>query len=130
MGQVEAVHRGEIQVGWVNHYYLHRLEKDGYKAVNHSLAPGDAGNVLMVAGAAIRAGSPQLADAQSLLEWLVSEGAQTAFAQDNFEYPTRPGIPTHERVPPLDSDLLVEVQQSALADLGPTRALLQELGLQ
>ena len=128
--QVEAVHRGEIQIGWVNHYYLHRLEKDGYKALNHRLEPGDAGNVLMVAGAAIRSGSPQIAESLRLLDWLVSESAQTAFAQDNFEYPTRPGVPTHEHVPPLDSDLLAQVDQSALADLGPTRTLLQELGLQ
>lgn len=128
--QVEAANQGEIQVGWVNHYYLHRAEKDGFQAANHSLAPGDAGNVLMVSGAGVREGSPRVAEGLRLLEWLVGEQAQSVFAQDNFEYPTRPGVATHERVPALSPDLLVDVSQTALADLGPTRTLLQELGLQ
>lgn len=128
--QVEAAHNGEIAMGWVNHYYLHRAEADGYKATNHSFDAGDAGNVVMVAGAAIRKGSDDVDAALKLLEWLVGEDAQNTFAQDNFEYPTRPGIETHERVPVLDPSILANVDQSALADLGPTRVLLQELGLQ
>ena len=128
--QVAAAHNGEIAMGWVNHYYLHRAETDGYKATNHSFDAGDAGNVVMVAGAAIRKGSEDVDAALKLLEWLVGEDAQKTFAQDNFEYPTRPGIQTHERVPDLDPSILANVDQSALADLGPTRTLLQELGLQ
>ena len=47
-----------------------------------------------------------------------------------FKYPTRNGVAPHESVPALDPETLADVDQSALADLGPTRTLLQELGLQ
>jgi iron(III) transport system substrate-binding protein len=128
--QVVAAHEGEIQIGWVNHYYLHQKKTEGYQALNHSLAPGDAGNIMMLAGGAVRAGAEHPADAERVLEWLVSEKAQSAFAQDNFEYPTRPGVPTHADVPAIDPAALSEVSQTALADVGPTRTMLQELGLQ
>jgi len=127
--QVEAAHAGEIEVGWVNHYYLHRLQTDGYQATNHSFAAGDAGNLLMVSGVGLRAGTPHREEALQVVDWLLGEEAQAAFATDNFEYPTVPGTPLHPDVPPLDPTTLVDVPQSALADLGPSRALLQELGL-
>ena len=128
--QVEAAHNGEIQIGWVNHYYLHRLQTEGYQAVNHSFEADDAGNVVMVAGAGLRKGNDNPDEGLALLEWLVGEEAQNRFAQDNFEYPTRNGVAPHESVPALDPETLADVDQSALADLGPTRTLLQELGLQ
>lgn len=128
--QVEAAASGEIDLGWVNHYYLHKLKKDGYAAANYSFpAEGDAGNVLMLAGMAVRAGSPRAEDAQRVIAWMLSEPAQQHFASVNYEYPTRPGVATHPDVPPVDSLKLAEVEQSWLADMGPTRVMLQELGL-
>lgn len=129
--QVEAAADGAIQVGWVNHYYLHRKMTEGYTAANYSFAAdGDAGNVLMLAGMAIREGSERTDDAGKVIGWMLSETAQNAFAQENFEYPTRPGVATHDDVPPIDTLKLATVEQAWLADLGPTRAMLQELGLQ
>jgi len=129
--QVEAAHTGAIQIGWVNHYYLHRKKTDGYKADNYSFAAeGDAGNVLMLAGMAVREGSERVPDAEKVIAWMLAEPAQNAFAIENFEYPTRPGIKTHPDVPPIDSLKLAKVEQAWLADLGPTRAMLQDLGLQ
>lgn len=128
--QVAAANAGEIQVGWVNHYYLHRVDAADRRAVNHSFPEaGREGNVLMVSGVGIRRHSPRAADAQRLIEALVSEPSQAYFAQETFEYPTRPGVPTHEAVPSLEGIPLLEVDQAHLADLGPTRALLQELQL-
>jgi iron(III) transport system substrate-binding protein len=128
--QVEAAANGEIALGWVNHYYLHRFERDGFGAANYSFTtPGDMGNVLMVAGAGVRKGTPHEATAQRVVAWLASEEAQAYFASEVFEYPTRPGVPTHASVPPLDEVGLATVEQPWLADLGPTRELLRELGL-
>ena len=128
--QVAAAISGEIQIGWVNHYYLYRKGPDA-PAANYSFrTPGDEGNVLMVSGLGIRAKSPRRAAAEKLLAYLVSEGAQAHFANEVFEYPTVPGIKVHERVPSLDSLNLATVDQSHLADVGPTLKLLQELGLQ
>ena len=128
--QVEAAAKGVIQIGWVNHYYLYRSKTDGYTADNHSFATaGDAGNVLMLAGMAIRKGSQRTEDASTVISWMLSEEAQRHFANHNFEYPTRPGVSTHADVPALDTLHLAEVNQDWLADLGPTRVMLQELGL-
>ena len=57
--QVVAAQDGAIELGWVNHYYLHRLNKDGRKAQNWSFPESqDLGNILMVSGVGVRAGSP------------------------------------------------------------------------
>ncbi|MDP6935553.1 MAG: extracellular solute-binding protein, partial [Myxococcota bacterium] len=128
--QVEAAHTGAIDLGWVNHYYLHRLDTQDRRAANWSFpAEGDPGNILMVAGVGIRAGTPHEAEARALAAWLVSEEVQTWFASEVFEYPTRPGVSTHEQVPPLEQVSLATVDQDHLADLGPTRELLRRLGL-
>ncbi len=128
--QVEAAHTGAIDLGWVNHYYLHRLDPTDRKAANWSFPlDEDAGNILMVAGVGIRAGSPHAAEAEALIEHLVSESTQAYFASEVYEYPTRPGVPTHADVQPLEEISLAPVDQSHLADLGPTRELLQRLGL-
>jgi iron(III) transport system substrate-binding protein len=128
--QVAAAHAGEIAIGWVNHYYLHRKKTPNLKAANHSFPTAhDAGNIMMVSGIGIRAGSPRATEALALVGFLLGEETQTTLAQEVFEYPARPGIPTHPDVPPLESISLANVDPSALTDLGPTRALLRDLGL-
>ena len=85
--------------------------------------------MLMVAGVGIRKGSGNVAAAEAFIEWLVSESSQNYFAQQGYEYPTRIGTPTHADVPALSPDQLLDVDQAHLADLGPTREMLKELGL-
>ena len=131
--QVNACDKGEIDVGWVNHYYLHSLLKanPALKAANyHFRAEGDAGNLMMLSGAAVLASSKKAQGAEKFVAWLVSEEAQGHFAQELFEYPTREGVKTHKEVPALDTLKLAKVDQSALTDLGPTLKLLQKLKLQ
>ena len=129
--QVRAAAAGEIAIGWVNHYYLHRLKTPGFHAANYSFpTAGDAGNILMVAGAGVRVGSSHTAAAHRLLRYLVSRETQQRFSEENFEYPTRPGVPVHPDVAPLAHLHLARVDQAYLADVGPTLELLQDLGLQ
>lgn len=129
--QVKAAAAGEIALGWVNHYYLHKLKREGFAAANHSFpADGDAGNVLMLAGAAIRKGSPRRAAAEKLLAWLLTDETQKRFARETFEYPTVPGVPTHPDVSPMKTLKLAPIDQAWLADVEPTLKLLQEVGLQ
>lgn len=130
--QVRAVSLGEIDMGWVNHYYLHKIRSGNpdLKALNYSFpTKGDAGNVMMLSGAAIGAHSDNVANAEALLSFLVSEEAQGVFASKLYEYPTRPGVPTHPEVPAL-TDSVVRVDQSALTDVAPTLQMLRDLGLQ
>jgi iron(III) transport system substrate-binding protein len=130
--QVKAVASGEIAAAWVNHYYLHQLKQQdpSLTAANyHFQTPHDAGNILMIAGAAIHKESKNTEQAKQLLNYLVSEPTQTYFAQETFEYPTRTGIPAHKDVTPINQLNLAPVKQSWLADIGPTVSLLQKLGI-
>jgi iron(III) transport system substrate-binding protein len=127
--QVAAANIGEIQVGWVNHYYLYRTDAEGRRAANYAL-PETAreGNLLMVAGAGVVSHTDQAESAQKVVDWLVSEDAQAHFVE-GFEYPTRVGAPGHPEVPSLQDIPLAEIPQAHLSDLGPTREMLEELGL-
>ena len=128
--QVKAVDEGTLDIGWVNHYYLHRLDKKQTTARNYMFKQaGDAGNILMLSGVGIRKGSKQKESAQKLLQWMISDKAQRWFTQNNFEYPTIDGIKTHPDVQPIPKGQLADIQQSSLADIGPTRSLLKKVGL-
>ncbi len=75
---VQAAANGEIEVGFVNHYYLHRFlaeEGGGFGARNHYTAAGDVGTLVNVAGAGILASSSNSGIAERLLEFLLGEEA-------------------------------------------------------
>ena len=127
---MKAVSAGEIDLGWVNHYYLHRLKAANpeLKAANYSFAvEKDPGNLLMLSGAAVTAHAKNRENALKLMRFLVSDEAQNYFAQKVFEYPTVPGIKTHPEVPPRSGGW-AQVEQEALSDVAGTVKLLQELG--
>ena len=128
--QVAAVNDGALEIGWVNHYYLHRVDPNGRKAANWSFpAEDDAGNVMMVAGMGRLSHSDSVDASDKLMAWFTSQPIQEVFAQTNKEYPARQGVPTHADVTPLDKVDLAAVDQASLTDLGPTRAMLKELEL-
>ena len=81
--QVAAANEGTIAIGWVNHYYLHRLDSEGRRARNYSFTEaGDPGNVLMVSGVGVRKGSSKTEAAEAFIEGSWPE--QTYFAQEGF----------------------------------------------
>lgn len=128
--QVKAVNDGGLGIGLVNHYYLHRLDPNGRTAVNYSFPDVDGGNILMLAGVGVRKGSPNKKAAEQVIEYLVSVEGQSHFTMNNFEYPTRPNVPTNPDVPDINIENLTHVPQEHLADVGPTRTLLKDLSLQ
>jgi iron(III) transport system substrate-binding protein len=129
--QITAVDRGEIRIGWTNHYYLHQARRSGPgKAINHSFASTAAeGNVLMVSGVARTAASKRAGAAEQLIAWLVSPEAQKLIA-DGFEYPVVADVPALPEITPLADIPLITVDQRVLTDLAKTLDLLRELGLQ
>ena len=85
--QVKGVSNGEIQIGWVNHYYLHKLKAANpeLKAANYSFTEaGDAGNLMMLSGIAITTHSKKKAAAQKLINFSSSENSQTHFTTKNL----------------------------------------------
>ncbi|HET7719857.1 MAG TPA: iron ABC transporter substrate-binding protein, partial [Acidimicrobiales bacterium] len=95
---VKAANDGQVDLGLVNHYYLFQLQSeigaDKTVARNHYTAGTDPGALVNVAGVGILKSSKKQADAARFVEYLLSEPAQRHFAEENFEYPLRPGVPT------------------------------------
>lgn len=87
-GIVQAVARGEIEMGLVNHYYnLRLLEEDpGAPSRNHVFAEGDPGSVTIVTAAAVLGAGDRVA-AELLIDFLLSEDAQRYYAEETQEYP-------------------------------------------
>jgi iron(III) transport system substrate-binding protein len=128
---VTAVGKGEIDLGWVNHYYLlkQKATEPDIKAANYAFPEaGDPGNVMMVSGVGVTTHSKNPELAEKLVAYLVSEDAQKYFTNETFEYPTRPGLPAPEGAPAM-GDKLATIDQAALTDLAPTLELLKSLNL-
>ena len=129
--QIEALGRGEIDFGLVNHYYLFRfLAEQGDDFPVRNLYPEDAdiGSLVNVAGAGILTSSDQSDLAQQFVTYLLSQNAQQHFADEVYEYPLTPGIETNPRLTPLSELETPDIDLSNLDDLEGTLQLLQEVG--
>ena len=129
---VKAVAQGEIDVGFVNHYYLFRfLEDEGesFAARNHHPKGSDLGAVMLVNGAGILATSKNVDSAKRFLNFMLSQVGQQYFASQTFEYPLVDGIRTHRLLVPLEQLELPDVDLSRLGDVRGTQNLLREVGI-
>ena len=130
--QVVAVAAGEVDVGLVNHYYLHRFlaeEGESFDARNYHPRAGGPGSLIMVAGAGILASSDHKEEAERFLEFMLSRDAQQYFADETFEYPLVEGVNTQRTLVPLSEIGNPTVPMKDLADLEGTQAILRELGV-
>ncbi|MCO6452570.1 MAG: iron ABC transporter substrate-binding protein [Caldilineales bacterium] len=128
---VEAVGKGEIDAGFVNHYYLMRfLDEQGesFPARNYYLRSGDAGAMINVAGAGIVNTSAHPEAALAFIRFLLSEEAQTYFATQTEEYPLTAGVSANPALKPLVEIASPDINLNDLQDLEGTLALLQEVG--
>ena len=99
--QLKAVAAGECDVAIANNYYLGRLH---YSAANDADEQAgqqlslfwpnqhDRGAHVNVSGAGITKASKNRENAIKLLEFLVSDEAQTWYAEINYEYPVKAGV--------------------------------------
>ena len=105
---VEAVGRGDVQVGLVNHYYLYNVlaSTPGLPIKNHWFAPRDPGSLVLAAGVGVVAATKKGAAAQRFVSFLLSRWAQRFIARGPgaAEYPLikgmwpRPGLPLLEKL--------------------------------
>jgi iron(III) transport system substrate-binding protein len=102
---VEAVGRGEVQMGLVNHYYNYRFRQENpyTPSRNHIFADGDVGALVIPSTATMLAGSDKAEEAGRFIEFLLSPEAQRYFSDQTFEYPLVKGIPAASGLPPLSS---------------------------
>jgi len=129
---VAAAGAGEIDVGFVNHYYLHRFlaeEGEGFAARNFYTPSNDAGSLVMAAGAGILASTDAQEEAERLLKFLLGVTAQQYFATKTHEYPFNPAVQQSEHLPDLGNiGERFDIDLGLLDDLAGTQQLLQEVG--
>jgi len=130
---IEALARGEIDVGLVNHYYVFAAAKDRPEALpvqNHYFEQGDPGALVNVAGAGILRTSRQPALAERFVQYLLGESAQRYFTERTFEYPVVADIDPHEKVGRTLAEIgAPKLDLSKLEDLQGTVRLLQREGV-
>ncbi len=126
---VEAVGKGEVDAGFVNHYYLFRLRAEGRagKAENKYFPAGDPGGLVNVAGAGVLQGSKKAADATRLVEFLLSDESQRYFAERTFELPVVPSVQADPQLPDIEKLAKPEVELAQLDDAKGTVDLLTRL---
>ena len=129
---VAALGVGEIDVGFVNHYYLFsflRERGESFPVRNYYFPGADAGNLINVAGAGVVDTSRNAAAAQRLEEFLLSPDAQRYFATQTFEYPLISGVSAHPLLVPLSQIKTPGVDLNHLQALEETLKLLREAGV-
>ncbi len=129
---VEAVGRGEVPMGLVNHYYNERFraEDPSLPSRNHVFPDGDIGSLVIESSASVIAGTDRPEDAQAFVRYLLSEDAQRYFAEETLEYPLAAGVEPAADLPPLASLDGADVDVDALGGgFARTRELLEQSGL-
>ena len=129
---VAAVGAGEVEVGFVNHYYLYRFlaeEGEGFPARNYFLPSGGPGSLVLVSGVGMLDSSQNQEQGLAFIEYLLAEQAQTYFSSETFEYPIASGVQPSVDLVPLDELNAISMDLSALADIQGTILLMQEVGM-
>ncbi|HAJ05205.1 MAG TPA: iron ABC transporter substrate-binding protein [Chloroflexi bacterium] len=129
--QVAAAAAGEIDIGFVNHYYLHRFiaaEGESFAARNHFLTGGGPGSLVMVATIGRISTGANEANAMKFVEFLLSPVAQQYFAGQTYEYPLVEGVKIHRELTPIAELPKIDIDLSDLVDLQGTVDLLTEVG--
>ncbi|SDU78589.1 extracellular solute-binding protein [Jiangella alkaliphila] len=131
-GQIlEAVNAGTAGLGLINHYYWAGYESDP-AALRVQLKFGDPGSVsalVNTSGVGIVSEAAESEAAHEFVDFLLSEQAQTYFAEETAEYPLIDGIDGPAGVPALADLGAPDLDLSELESLEDTVALLTEVGL-
>ena len=129
---VEAIDKGEIDLGLVNHYYTWEVSQALGRDIdveNGFFAPGDIGNLVNVSGVGVMATSEKQQAALDLINYLTSEVAQAKFVEDTHEYSLIPGSKAPASLPELKSIGSPKVDLVSLEKVQATQDLLTKVGL-
>lgn len=101
-GQVRAIHEGVCDLSLGNSYYFGKMitnsdepkQIEWAQSVNLVFPNQDGrGTHMFISGIALAEHAPNRDNAVALMEFMVSPLAQYMYAQENFEFPVRPGTP-------------------------------------
>lgn len=127
LGVVMGVERGEVDIGFANHYYTLRL-KSGKPDANLDLAftQNDAGCLVNASGILTLNNDPL---ATNFMRYLLSKEVQGYLAREAYEIPLVNGIAQPDGLPSLSSVSPPKIDLTQLADLRPTIDLMRSNGV-
>jgi len=129
---VAAAGAGEIDIGFVNHYYFFRFlqeEGESFPARNYYLEEGGPGAVILVSGAGILETSKNKEISEQFLEFMLSIIAQQYFTGQTFEYPVIEDVNIHRLLNPLSEINSPDIMMADMVDLEGTLKLLRDTGV-
>jgi iron(III) transport system substrate-binding protein len=123
LGVVMGVERGEVDVGFANHYYTLRLKAGKPDAaVDLAFTRDDAGCLVNASGImALTPGDLPV----NFIRYLFTEQVQSYLAREAFEIPLVAGIAPPAGLPTLDTIAPPRIDLTRLADLRPTLDLMR-----
>lgn len=130
---VEAVDKGEVDLGLVNHYYLFErkasIGADKVVAKNAFTVNGDPGALINVAGVGVLKSTKSPANAATFVRYLLDAEAQRYFAEETHEYPLAAGVAAPAEITPLSEIQGPDIDLSDLDTLEQTLTMIRESGL-
>ena len=131
---VEAVAKGQVAMGIVNHYYVYRHLATQPTAPLAVLMPdqqeGGMGAIMNVAGIGVLKHTPRVENAKLLVEFLVAQAGQKMFADLDKEYPLHPEVKADPSLTERKSFRAALVPLAKLAELRePTLLLIEQVGM-
>jgi len=126
-GVVMAASRGEVDIGFANHYYTLRLKQGQPDAeVALAMTENDAGSLLNASGVVMLKPSPL---AEGFVRHLLTRQVQGFLASQAYEIPLVAGIDAPAGLPPAAELRPPDIDLERLADLRPTLDLLRRTGV-
>lgn len=131
---VEAVAKGQVAVGIVNHYYIYRHLAIQPTAPIAAFMPdqqeGGMGAIMNVSGIGVTRASKHVDNAKLLIEFLVAQAGQKLFADLDKEYPLHPDVKADPALVDRHAFRAALVPLARLAELRePTLTLIEQVGL-
>lgn len=127
LGVVMAVERGEVDVGFANHYYTLRLKSGKPDAqVDLAFTRGDAGCLVNASGV-LALGNDALP--VNFIRYLLTREVQSYLAREAYEIPLVDGVEPPAGLPELATLSPPEIDLTQLADLRPTLDLMRDAGV-
>lgn len=129
---VEAIDRGEISIGLVNHYYLWEVSEALGREVNAKIEffqSGDLGNLINVSGAGVFKSSKKQSAAEDLINFLTSRPIQNEYVSQIHEYSLLANSAPPAGLPKLSEIGAPSVDLNSLKNIQTAQDLLTKVGL-
>ena len=129
---ITAVKNGEIELAFLNHYYLYRFlaeEGEGFKARNYYFTNGDLGGLFLVSGAGVLDSATNPEGARRFIAYLLEKSSQEYFAAETHEYPLVSGVTAGAELPALSTLTTPQIDLADIQDLRGSLELMRATGI-